>query len=61
VKRPVCAGCGAEIADGQQAGVTVESGRHVITVPAHDEHRDAAWANTMARTDWKRDQSHYAG
>jgi RNase P subunit RPR2 len=61
MKRPVCTGCGEEIEPGKQVSVTVTSGRHVITVTAHEEHRDAAWANTMADSSWKRDQSHYAG
>jgi hypothetical protein len=56
-----CAGCGEPIEPGQEAMVTVQQARHVITVPAHEEHRDAAHASTMARSDWKRDQSHYAG
>jgi hypothetical protein len=56
-----CAGCGEPIEPGQEAMVTVQQANHVITVPAHDGHRDAAHASTMARSDWKRSPSYYAG
>jgi hypothetical protein len=56
-----CAGCGEKIIPGQVVGVTVQAAQHVITVPAHDEHRASAHANTLERDDWKRNPSYYAG
>ncbi len=53
-----CAGCGGRINPGQQVTVTVTAGRHVITVYAHDGHRESAHANTMERSDWKRGDSY---
>jgi hypothetical protein len=57
----ICVGCGGPIRPGTEALVTVQSAKHMITVHAHDDHRAAAYAVTMERTDWKRDPSFYAG
>lgn len=59
--RRVCRGCGERIEDGQAVAVTVQQAQHVITVPAHDEHRSAARASALEDKSWQRDQSHYAG
>lgn len=41
--------------------VTVQQAGHVITVPSHDGHMEAARANTLQDKSWQRDVSHYAG
>ena len=59
--RRTCAGCGEKIQPGLEASVLVQRASHVMTVYAHDMHREAARANTLEDTSWQRDQSHYAG
>lgn len=56
-KRHECAGCHQLIAPGLEIPVNVTSGKHIITVFAHEGHFDAAYANTMERSDWKRSDS----
>jgi hypothetical protein len=56
-KLRTCAGCMKPIEAGQEASVLVTAAGHAITVYAHDEHREAAHANTMGRSDWKRSDS----
>ena len=56
-----CAGCGEMITPGREMHVTVTRARHVISVPAHPEHYNAAVANMLEDTSWQRDQSHYGG
>jgi hypothetical protein len=56
----VCAGCQDPIVGGV-TWVTVTQAQHVISIPAHAEHRNAARANTLADRSWQTDQSHYSG
>jgi hypothetical protein len=58
-----CRGCGQPIESGQVVYVTVQAANHVISVPAHDEHREAARANALEDKSWqgRGDTSHYAG
>ncbi len=59
--RQACLGCGARIDHGQVVMVTVQAGNHVITVPAHDGHRESARASALEDKSWQRSRSHYAG
>lgn len=57
----ICVGCDEPIKPGQESWVTVTQARHVVSVPAHDDHREAARAKTLEDKSWQRDQAHYAG
>jgi hypothetical protein len=59
--QPRCRGCGELIEAGKQALVTVKRARHVITVYAHAQHREAARAAALEDRTWQRDQSHGSG
>lgn len=56
-----CHGCGERMRPGDVVWVTVQQASHVVSVPAHGNHRVAARAAALEDKSWQHDQSHHSG